>query len=127
MSTLNGAGITPVARPARIQRERVKGWRMPAAAIYVGRPTMFGNPWNWKHHGRDVAMERYRNWLLNGENCGRAWLDEVRAKVLEALPDLRGRALACFCREGEPCHADILIALANAPVEQVEAQQCQAK
>ena len=30
--------------PKRIQRKRTKGWRMPADAIYVGRPTKWGNP-----------------------------------------------------------------------------------
>jgi hypothetical protein len=29
------------------------------------------------------------------------------------LPELRGKNLACFCKPGEPCHADILIELAN--------------
>ncbi len=29
----------------RIQRQRTKGWRMPEGAVYVGRPTLFGNPW----------------------------------------------------------------------------------
>ena len=32
--------------PKRIQRKRTKGWRMPDCAIYVGRPTKFGNPFN---------------------------------------------------------------------------------
>lgn len=31
-------------RPKRIQRKRTKGWRMPEGAIYVGRPTKWGNP-----------------------------------------------------------------------------------
>ena len=30
--------------PKRIQRKRIKGWRMPDDTIYVGRPTPFGNP-----------------------------------------------------------------------------------
>ncbi|WP_109527157.1 MULTISPECIES: DUF4326 domain-containing protein [Nocardia] len=30
--------------PSRIQRSRKKGWRMPKGAIYVGRPTAWGNP-----------------------------------------------------------------------------------
>ena len=32
--------------PVRIQRSRAKGWKMPAGAIYVGRPTKFGNPFH---------------------------------------------------------------------------------
>ncbi len=31
-------------KPKRIQRKRTKGWRMPANAVYVGRPTKWGNP-----------------------------------------------------------------------------------
>ena len=30
--------------PKRIQRQRTRGWRMPEGAIYVGRPTRWGNP-----------------------------------------------------------------------------------
>ncbi len=31
--------------PKRIQRRRVPGWRMPEGAVYVGRPSRWGNPW----------------------------------------------------------------------------------
>ena len=34
--------------PKRIQRQRTKGWRMPEGAIYVGRPTVWGNPFDWR-------------------------------------------------------------------------------
>ncbi len=27
----------------RIQRKRTKGWRMPEGAVFVGRPTVWGN------------------------------------------------------------------------------------
>ena len=37
---------TSIAKPKRIQRRRTKGWRMPEGAIYVGRPTKWGNPYN---------------------------------------------------------------------------------
>ena len=30
--------------PKRIQRQRTKGWRMPEGAVYVGRPSRWGNP-----------------------------------------------------------------------------------
>lgn len=30
--------------PNRIQRKRIKGWRMPEGAVFVGRPTKWGNP-----------------------------------------------------------------------------------
>ena len=42
----SGARITArMSNPKRIQRRRAKGWKMPANAIYVGRPTVWGNPY----------------------------------------------------------------------------------
>lgn len=32
---------------------------------------------------------------------------------------LRGFNLACWCKPGEPCHADILLEIANAPLQEV--------
>lgn len=46
--------------PRRIQRRRTKGWTMPPGAIYVGRPTKWGNPFvvgemqPWPHR-RDLG------------------------------------------------------------------------
>ena len=37
-----------------------------------------------------------------------------RSTVFGALPALRGKNLACWCRPGTPCHADVLLELANA-------------
>lgn len=104
----------------RIQRRRSRGWRMPEGAIYVGRPTLFGNP--WAHADRAVATRMYRVWLTGGLrtsvllDCRKVRpgrLDSVRRDILAELQLLRGRALACWCPVGSPCHADVLIELAN--------------
>lgn len=34
--------------PERIQRRRVAGWHMPDGAVYVGRPTKWGNPFRYR-------------------------------------------------------------------------------
>ncbi len=47
--------VPTTARPARIQRSRAKGWRMPEGAIYVGRPTRWGNPGSRHRTGLDFA------------------------------------------------------------------------
>lgn len=36
------------------------------------------------------------------------------ARITARLPELRGRDLACWCPPGSPCHADVLLELANA-------------
>lgn len=110
--------------PKRIQRKRTKGWRMPEGAVYVGRPTQWGNPFTVGHrYTEDDSFFRVYGEYLDGglvttENCLRAFRAWC-AKYFELMPNgewleyLRGKDLACWCKEGEPCHADILLELAN--------------
>ena len=98
--------------PIRIQRRRVRGWRMPENAVYVGRPTMWGNGWKIGVHsntlGRNVetvdeAVDLYRK-LMWTKDHHRAWVRER----------LGGRNLVCWCPLDKPCHADVLLEIANA-------------
>lgn len=107
----------PLTPPVRIQRSRTKGWRMPGNAIYVGRPTMWGNRWkigSWSNTlGRNVetlgeAVDLYRR-LMWPDSHHRAWVREMLAR----------HDLACWCPllypDGSvcPCHADFLLEIAN--------------
>lgn len=86
--------------PKRIQRKRTKGWRMPEGAVYVGRPTKWGNPWKVsKTMSADEAVELYRLGLYRES-----------PKFFE---ELRGKDLACWCPIDQPCHADVLLRIAN--------------
>jgi len=107
----------------RIQRKRTKGWRMPEGAVYVGRGSMWGNP--FAHRDRGVAARMYRAWLTG--SCRTAALLDCRkvlpgplggyrAEILAQLSFLRGRDLACWCPLDQPCHADVLLEIANAPL-----------
>jgi hypothetical protein len=105
--------------PERIQRKRTGGWRLPAGAVCVTRPGRWGNPWregsaNWtvgprgmidrsgKTLTRQDAVDSYRHSLLNAPDL----MEAVRR-------ELGGKDLACWCPPGEPCHADVLLAIAN--------------
>lgn len=108
--------------PQRIQRKRTKGWRMPEDAAYVGRPSKWGNPWNvYPHnpesrpravHLHSVAIRNQEVFLWKWEYGPMPSLEEIRA-------ELAGKDLACWCplvdAEGNPvpCHADVLLDLAN--------------
>ena len=96
--------------PKRIQRKRTSGWRMPEGIVYVGRPSKWGNPFTIADHGL-AALQMYRDYIENQLEDGRL----IERPDLEAL---RGKDLACWCKEGSPCHADILLELANAAGEQ---------
>lgn len=111
----------------RIQRKRTRGWRMPRNAVYVGRPTVFGNPFAGDPQ---KAAAAYRRYLTQGTVIIEVgpeldlylaryphWMD--REDALSALPSLRGCDLACWCPLDQPCHADILIELANSTAERL--------
>jgi hypothetical protein len=102
----------PGAYPKRVQLKRSRGWLKPEGSIVVSRPSKLGNPWHFgPSTSRAAAVDSYRRWL-RGEMGGH--LSFERQKVLASLPEIRGRDLACWCPLEEPCHADVLLELANA-------------
>ena len=82
---------------------------MPPNTIYVGRPTKWGNPFaiadfEGTIDPREMAVSYFKKWLY--ESPQESFRDEVRR-------ELAGKDLACWCRPGDSCHADILLELAN--------------
>jgi hypothetical protein len=163
--------------PERIQRKRTKGWTMPDGAVYVGRPTKWGNPFGyrtytglarvpavhdpdaeWEYEGRISAdgarhdyhhpdgtvtvchvrymtraeiVETFRLALLGLDtpamqrsfpNGRGKWLGRWVGKhpdvkreyttVEDVRRELAGKDLACWCKLTDPCHADVLLAIA---------------
>lgn len=99
-----------MSTPHRIQRKRTKGWKMPDGAVYVGRPTKFGNPFNvTAEQSRETAIARYRFYLSRGISNS---LHGFPPQPVE-IRQLRGKDLACWCPLDQPCHADVLLELAN--------------
>lgn len=114
--------------PVRIQRSRAKGWRMPEGAVYVGRPTRWGNPFTASqcreagYRGTDAeisarVVEAFRVWLgpMWRNNWDGPKSESARNRVLGSIGDLRGKDLVCWCRLDQPCHADVLLEIANGP------------
>lgn len=94
----------------RIQLKRSKGWRKPENTKVVSRPTKYGNPFNWQELGsKEKAVEMFKAWL-SGEI--EAYQDKRRV-ILDSLPELKGKNLACWCKANEACHADVLLKMAN--------------
>jgi len=107
-------------KPKRIQRWRIKGWRMPPNTVSVCRPGRWGNPFIVGKHGTAEycvflfsAMLAGYLWLTRDWKCIRAQLRFMRRNTAADLARLRGKNLACYCRPGQPCHADVLLELAN--------------
>lgn len=124
--------------PQRIQRKRVKGWRKPEGAICVTRPGRWGNPFKVVPAGTEPGLfsrRRERVWTVEGpgtffQGTGtsewaaayavrlyRRWLLGSMKRVEDLIPLLRGHDLCCYCPLDQPCHADVLLELANGDPE----------
>lgn len=106
--------------PKRVQLSRKRGWRMPPNTVKVDRSTRWGNPNLTKIYGQAGAVRSFRCDLLGGV---------TDVSVEDVRRDLRGRDLACWCdlctehKNGKPlgchcaycapCHADVLLEVAN--------------
>jgi hypothetical protein len=101
----------------RIQRKRIKGWKMPENTVYVGRPSKWGNPYRVVfYNGLWRVKSPELHFYLSFESEDRARhhavsLFEQYASQLQGIEELRGKDLACWCRLDEPCHADVLLEL----------------
>lgn len=103
--------------PHRVQLSRKKGWRMPANTVNVARPGKWGNPYKV-----GAADHRTGAKLDAGTAVERfcAMLDDPSLRAWTGYPnaaELAGKNLACWCALDKPCHADVLLDLAN-PVRQ---------
>lgn len=114
--------------PERIQLRRVKGWRLPERARSVARPTKWGNDFpvgfvcdlniGGIHsfvvvRDRGHAVDLFISW-------------QARSLERAARTELAGLDLACWCPLDEPCHADVLLALANEPrAEPTHSEDCE--
>jgi hypothetical protein len=98
--------------PERIQLSRAKGWRIPANTVKVDRSTKWGNPCFAKPPlDQEYARHAYFNWvtgcLISRDLYG------PPPSISDIQTALRGKNLGCWCKPGTPCHADVLLALAN--------------
>src|SRR5690606_34574573 len=107
-------------------------WRKPENAVSVARPSRWGNPFPVEDYGLELSLKLFRVALRGGWNP--SLLDQAETdqywdlaykrshdwrKRVGGTPatiaslELRGLDLMCFCPLDQPCHADILLEVAN--------------
>ena len=100
----------------RIQLHRTYGWRKPDGAIVVSRPSRWGNPYGiadvvrrfpslTEREAAAYAVNQFR-YDLRSEHPSYPSDEEIRA-------ELGGHDLCCWCPPDYPCHADVLLEIAN--------------
>lgn len=132
-------GGMAVMTPRRITRKRSRGWKMPPNTVYVGRPSKWGNPFvvdrddrgwivrffdargisyqvspNTQHEAHASATRLYVAYLTNDGSKPAQNRDDGGMFLAElARQELRGKNLSCWCPADMPCHADVLLLIAN--------------
>jgi hypothetical protein len=119
--------------PARVQRRRTRDWRLPPNTVIVDRTSRWGNPFTVADAAEagyedphKAAVTEFDTWLsgddpihqdvyeINRRSFDRRWMRRH-------LHELAGRNLCCPCPPDTPCHADVLLRLANTSRTEVPA------
>lgn len=121
--------MSDAIKPQRMQLSRRAGFNLQDASLalnglpakLITRPGQWGNPFTIDDAAKRYGLEHDAAQAKAVELCGQ-WL---RGKLDKALSpgeppsrdvirmELAGHNLACWCKAGTPCHADVLIELAN--------------
>lgn len=89
----------PLPRRVRVDW-RKRGGIKPIGVVLCARPSKYGNPHDFRDHGRAEAIRRFSNDLdAMSESDRAAFLDPLRVAT----------GLACYCQLSEPCHVDELL------------------
>lgn len=113
-------------RPVRIVLSRRAGFDLQAIskainglpAQSVARPGPWGNPFSIDAVAEETGLDRGAAQVEAVARHGR-WMrgeieaDRPRPSLEKIRSELAGKNLACWCREGTPCHVETLIKLAN--------------
>ena len=111
--------------PRRVQLSRRKGWRKPENCVIVSRPSRWGNPFVVGEtqinadpgpylvtpESAQECVDLFRTLVTSNTPCYRDYRNEARRV-------LGGHDLACWCALDAPCHADVLLEIANSPMEE---------
>jgi len=101
--------------PQRVQRRRTLGWRMPEGAVYVGRPSQWGNPFRPISGDHAEAAKAFDTELRDCITAPYAASHALQIRMIaEHIHELAGKDLVCWCPLDQSCHADTLLSLANA-------------
>lgn len=110
--------------PIRIQLSRAKGWRMPPNTVKVDRSTRYGNPYRVGEplmiFGGEQVVEVID--AASAEQTVAAFRASANPHRNSLKTLLGGKNLACWCKPGAPCHADVLLELANADTSEAHVE-----
>lgn len=72
--------------------------------VYVGRPSLLGNPFEIGRLNRSAVIRLFRHYAIARMDMDSAFAEAVR--------NCKGKTLACWCSP-KPCHATVILELAS--------------
>src|SRR5687767_9868386 len=107
--------LDPVKHPLRLQRSHYACEQRDDDAVFVGPGTKWANPFkkpdveSLRGEPDVEAIYRRGGWRAAANLL---YSEHLREEGLNPR-ELRGKDLICTCKLTDPCHADVLIELAN--------------
>lgn len=101
--------------PSDARAARPKVWNkrdpnVPTDAVYVGRPTKWGNPFKI---GQQIRDDEGNGFKVDRDMAIQLFkMNMLPLLVEDARRELRGKELVCWCAPAA-CHADVLLEIAN--------------
>jgi Domain of unknown function (DUF4326) len=78
---------------------------MPENTVYIGRGSKWGNYFTVEKYGREKAVSMFEEYINHPNSPNNFVFDDIK--------ELAGKNLACWCKENEACHGDVLLEMAN--------------
>lgn len=90
---------------------------MPDNTVKVTRPGIWGNPFIVSAKASPGCRSGTSYFCLptveDAVECFRLMIEQKPEMISAARSELSGKNLACWCKIGAPCHADVLLKIAN--------------
>lgn len=107
---------TPYGNPFKVVSFGKK-WRVVTEPSPVNSLILYINcesEYDTKQQAQAAAVRCYEIKISPSENAGK--YAKMYAELLsdEIRENLKGKNLSCWCAPGDPCHADVLLKIANA-------------
>ncbi len=115
-------------KPIRVQRKRTKGFKLPENTVCVTRGTAYGNPFkvgeiyriDWEYpciaSGNSTQFVKGELVFIKDNRMAvdyfEKWIN-VMPFSADEIEFIKRKNLACFCALDKPCHADVLLKIAN--------------
>lgn len=91
-----------------VENKRDMGLYKSPNYVYVGRPSVLGNPFFIGRDGlRDVVISKYKAWLWDNLKSNNKQIIDELMRLRELAKNYHNLVLICWCKP-QACHGDVI-------------------